>query len=124
MLRGFFVGALVGFAFGSSKKGNEIRQQLDGLLTDLMPKSNDEEDMSPPQESVHSKFGKEFRSNRTKERSGDGNGSGNSPDREDDKTMERGVPMDKAVELAEALNAKPTTPPTEELEPGEHAIGA
>jgi hypothetical protein len=132
MLRGFFVGALVGFALGSSKQGMQMRQQLDDLLTDLTSKSDGEEQPSKPQEPVQGKFGKEYRGNGRKERNRDGIGSGtsqdskqdNKQDNKEDRPLERGVPMDKAVELAEALNAKPTTPPTEELEPGEHAIGA
>ncbi len=35
MFRSFCVGALVGFVFGSSKKGNEVRETSDGMLTEL-----------------------------------------------------------------------------------------
>jgi hypothetical protein len=35
MFRSFCVGALVGFVFGSSKKGQEVRETVDGMLTEL-----------------------------------------------------------------------------------------
>lgn len=35
MLRSFCVGALIGFLFGSSKKGHDLREGIDGFLTDL-----------------------------------------------------------------------------------------
>jgi hypothetical protein len=35
MLRSFCVGALVGFLFGSSKKGHDVREGIDGFLTEL-----------------------------------------------------------------------------------------
>jgi hypothetical protein len=35
MLRSFCVGALVGFFFGSTKKGQDLREGIDGFLTEL-----------------------------------------------------------------------------------------
>ncbi len=35
MFRSFCVGALAGFLFGSSKKGQDVREGLDGFLTEL-----------------------------------------------------------------------------------------
>ncbi|HEY9732083.1 MAG TPA: hypothetical protein V6C89_09225 [Drouetiella sp.] len=35
MFRSFCVGALMGFVFGSSKKGHEVRETIDGMLTEL-----------------------------------------------------------------------------------------
>jgi hypothetical protein len=42
MIRPFFVGALAGFFFGSSKQGQQLRQNIDDMFTDLLSTDNKE----------------------------------------------------------------------------------
>lgn len=139
MLRSFCVGAMVGFLLGSSKQGLHLRDIVDGFITSLLKADEDEKggDKSSKKDfstSTPYSFGA---------RQGNGNGhtkNGGSKrtetpapertksasaviDKEEapaTKSGETGVTVDKMQELADALNVKPTTPETDELEPGHH----
>jgi len=146
MIRSFCFGAILGFAFGSSKQGTQVRQSIDGFITSLL--KNDENEMEKGADS----FGqpeKPTRFDRPRSESNNrGSGNGKKTEagsarkeesaREDGKRAasvaehkpesnevsakrskkdESAAPMDKMHEMAEALSAKPTAPETDELEP-------
>ncbi len=149
MLRSFCVGAFVGFLFGSSKQGAQLRDTMDGFLTALL--SNDEESGGGERKDAFSerskssskaKSGSEHKGNGNGNGFRGGNGNGGSSRSESSSTEkargasavaereakgsepsnatkfgEQGVTLDKAHELQDALNAKPSTPETDELEP-------
>jgi hypothetical protein len=144
MIRSFCFGSILGFAFGTSKQGTQVRQSIDGFITALL-KNDDQGADSFDQPEKPTGF--EQPGNQSSNR-GNGNGRKNettaaSPRKEEterqdgkraqavaehkqesneghtkrSKKDESGVSLDKMHEMAEALNAKPTAPETDELEP-------
>jgi hypothetical protein len=145
MIRSFCFGAILGFAFGTSKQGTQVRQSIDGFLSALL--KNDENDVLNEEDSLNQSE-KPTRFERGRSNSGSrGNGRGQkheagSAAKEDsmreskrtaavaehkqesneatskrNKKDESAAPMDKMHEMAEALSAKPIAPETDELEP-------
>lgn len=142
MFRSFCVGALVGFVFGSSKKGQHVWKNLDGMMTELTSsdamKSLDEtrNELSEFACSTVSKMTSKFTDNQeqqnNKERSAshsDASQDNHSQEsfepeqksepvaNEEKKSSGESAPLDadKAQELADKLGAKPSTPEDENL---------
>ena len=131
MLKSFFAGALVGYFFGCSKQGVQLRESMDRMVTSLL--SNDEEESASMEgrDEFGAQAAKEFRnrfggkrnksappveSRKRSETRPEGTDRSQSSE-PDSNNGEGGVTMEKAMALANALNAKPTAPETDELEP-------
>ncbi|HEY9777270.1 MAG TPA: hypothetical protein V6C81_26140 [Planktothrix sp.] len=142
MLRSFCLGALAGFFLGSSKTGMMMRSRVDGFFSELLGDNQSElklakdtDELSDENESSrgngrklaeiggrrgrgvaeHKVESKEAPKKRAPKKRNEE--PAESEQKEDDGTApgEGGkLPLDKAVEMAEKLNAKPTTPPDEE----------
>jgi hypothetical protein len=145
MLRGFCVGAVAGFLFGSSKPGKELRAHVDELFTEFLKTGSDDEDGEEPLEGSRTdnnngrklskvdggrrevaqhnadrvdkpKAAKKMKSEKQEPEQAN---------REDNKAVppaatksgDNRLHLDQAVELAEKLNAKPTAPVDEETAP-------
>jgi hypothetical protein len=135
MLRSFCVGALVGFFFGSTKKGQDLREGIDGFLTDLTSgdamkvldekkdeltefasstlsrfspnKSNEEESSKQPQKQPQS---------------GEQNFAPHATASESEASdTAKVLDADKAQELADKLGAKPSAPEDENLAAFSHS---
>lgn len=133
MFRAFCAGALFGFFFGSSKKGADLRESIDGFLTELTStdaiKMLDEkrDELSEIASNTLNKINGKFSD-------GDGKRNGNNGDRRsadnsdenfspsddtrdpiDVKLSDEPLDVDKAQELADKLGAKPSAPEDENL---------
>lgn len=145
MFRSFCVGAIAGFLFGSSKKGHDVREGIDGFLTELTStdamkaldeKRNEFSEMasnifsksakteaSEPaakEESAKDTSAKETSAKErpANEQSDEQNFEPASGEKEDELEFS-GTPealdADKAQELADKLGAKPSAPADENL---------
>ncbi len=99
MFRSFCLGALFGFLFGSSKKGHDVREGIDGFLTELTSsdamkrldeKKGEFTKMASPSIAKFSTESQEL-------------------------GTAKGLDADKAQELADKLGAKPSAPEDENL---------
>ncbi|MBS1952724.1 MAG: hypothetical protein JST89_00915 [Cyanobacteria bacterium SZAS-4] len=132
MFRSFCVGAIAGFLFGSSKQGKDVREGLDGFLTELTSgdaiKALDDKrnELSELATNTFSKFtgSEEKKSDAAQEEKFAGSKSA-SAEKSDEQNFEPEEPLeagmgkpldaDKAQELADKLGAKPSTPEDENL---------
>jgi len=142
MIRSFFVGALVGFAFGTTKQGAEMRETVDKFLSTFLSDDTEKEEgrelkSNGSRDDAKRRLRAETKSNGNGHNGSDGrkNGDGNSreetqprkaaaavaehkPEPEEEPKRKRDNREHVSLEeLADAMNAKPTAPPTDELEP-------
>ncbi|CAN5454103.1 hypothetical protein BH10CYA1_BH10CYA1_26920 [soil metagenome] len=125
MIRSFCVGAIAGFLFGSTKKGQDVREGLDGFLTELTSsdamKTLDEKrsELSDMASNAFSKFANgESEKPAAKEKTAEQNFEPASEEKEDEMEVSstaRELDADKAQELADKLGAKPSAPIDENL---------
>ncbi len=127
MFRSFCVGAIAGFLFGSSKKGNDVREGIDGFLTELtstdamktLDEKRTESEFSEMASNTLSKFANLEPKKPTTKGKTDEQNFEPQPEEKEDELAFSGTPealdADKAQELADKLGAKPSAPVDENL---------